>query len=894
MDTTNDKADLSQQFAKKSAAKKKEIWKRNNADHKRKIASKCRTNKRRINTRPTYRRDINHEMHSLNGNIFFVLLPDVYDLPEDTLQFIAGRVVRQYVLSFGEMVNEVVCDDAAQAFSLLSTVVGLLDNHLALDPGVYHGVHNRDGWSHYCFLLNVAVNGQWTEAQAAEWNAYMHSYNGNPRTLKMKRTYRNAIKLAPPIVCPTVAVATAEPGECPGEPTIVRFKDDIETPIFHDDSDASCCSVEYVPPAPIPPPVNCRFTEKGDEYSAFRMVRLFNEGKLPPPPPDPAGYRPPPLCAPVTIAPRQRVPFIQDEGELDTSLEDGQDHPDFEGQRCTAAYRLRHYGPPSDHSLAQRRNNLPPPRTVAFRSTLPLLDGEHPAPEMLEKSIKKFFGKKTFVSDLSYGTECFAGDSRLLSMRQSKIEEADYVIGRLRLERSNLPHFVNKFVKLLYGRSYSEPKRKLEQCLHDHISDWLGSGKRKELLFAPHLLSCGLAESRLETSVEVLQQNTRSRLLRIGNFPLQDRLAARVLAGTELLVILCGIHYLNSMMLVGEIHCENRWCSVGSNGLSTYTNQTLRFTPWATDQRKLGYLNQNRRLLLAIATSMIIGLLILGLVISGVLILALFRGMRPSPLTAQIAPPRFEDSPKELPATWITSNFIKNELINARQYCEQFSNAAFTRIGDLASVVNVTASVNVARGLANKTLSQIVSQSSATLHTTLSALDLLAELGRNLSLRLHSRASGIAYHWAAHGRLLVWAFQDGQRVGREWIALGNVTWAGYLELIRNYEPGMNLTKFTQRARVQKLGNVFAALVAKKPNSTVLSSLLPEPKDAKSSHSVLWILLIGGLKLMPLRLWFQIFSLGLTNALILARERLNWWRLRMGFMVLILRLRAVPE
>jgi len=253
------------------------------------------------------------------------------------------------------------------------------------------------------------------------------------------------------------------------------------------------------------------------------------------------------------------------------------------------------------------------------------LDGEHPDSDVLDENFEEVCGEVVRTHSLEYSTVKYEGDNRLLSQTMSPIAERDYVLGSWIIEEP-LDTFGNLFHKTAVWLGFEEAAwTVLDKCFLDPDS-------RREFLFAPHLVSCAIADSRNETSLDVLKTNTRARLMRISSFPVEDTVAIRVFAGSELVALLVGMNVLNLRGAVSSGRYTAQWSATDSNvHLTGQLAGTPKFTRLDTDLKRRP--SRRPKVLWSIVKGLILLVLLatlIGAVIFGASILGMFRDMRRS------------------------------------------------------------------------------------------------------------------------------------------------------------------------------------------------------------------------------------------------------------------------
>jgi len=265
-------------------------------------------------------------------------------------------------------------------------------------------------------------------------------------------------------------------------------------------------------------------------------------------------------------------------------------------------------------------------KQLANAKKLRPLDGDHPLPSTLESNCSKIIGCDLQVVSMDYKTEAYTGDFRLLSMMQGKVVERDFIYGLVRFERRWFPLLVDKFLKFVepWSPQWStdEKRRYIDESLRQ-LFGHMQEGAM-EVLFVPHMLSAALADSPLDTSIEVLRANTRGRLLRLSAFPLIDTEAARMLAGTELMLLLTAPSYLNSMWLpsngpwrtaLSGTELSNEALCVTVSG-----DSTRKYTLLGTAPRRSVLQYLNLQMMLNLKLTLLMGLIAIGLEMLGFLI----------------------------------------------------------------------------------------------------------------------------------------------------------------------------------------------------------------------------------------------------------------------------------
>jgi len=305
-----------------------------------------------------------------------------------------------------------------------------------------------------------------------------------------------------------------------------------------------------------------------------------------------------------------------------------------------------------------------PPVDPAYHRSFPVLDGEHPSRKSIEEGFESAMGERVLVSNLVYGTVHYEGDRRLLINRVAKITEANYVCGYLTLDKMTFPmlmSFISRVVKVC-GH---DRERAIVSSVENTLSSIFVPGDRVEIIFSPHLLSCGLMESRIDTSLEVLRANTRARLLRIGSFPVDDVAAARLFVGSELMVIILSMNYLNSMMQVSALPSNNQWSPVGlPHGFPDQSEPTGRYMPPGIVPRRSAYLPRLLLQLSLLVASMTCALLTLAVAIFVGSILVTYLVMPLFLWIAMIPIHRFAAWPSALLGTFHISNIINSPSLS--------------------------------------------------------------------------------------------------------------------------------------------------------------------------------------------------------------------------------------
>jgi hypothetical protein len=263
------------------------------------------------------------------------------------------------------------------------------------------------------------------------------------------------------------------------------------------------------------------------------------------------------------------------------------------------------------------------------------LDGEHPATGLLDENFYKLTGELIRTTSLKYSTVKYRGDFRLSSLTMTPVLEEDYVLGSWITDMNPIGWLGKASLKVAewlgFGRS-GDAENKAWKL----IAKFMGPNDHREILFAPHLVSCAIADSRNETSIDVLKANTRARLMRISSFPLEDTIAIRVLAGSELVGILVAMTVLNLRGAVSSGRYTAHWSETDSENYQLGSLAPMpRFTRLVTEAprphclyRLVNWYRHRRLILLGILA------ILIALGTFAALILATSRGMPPSPLIA--------------------------------------------------------------------------------------------------------------------------------------------------------------------------------------------------------------------------------------------------------------------